>query len=432
MKRLLSLIRKEYKAIYKKGAFHIFAGSFLTKFVAFFGSVFIVRVLTKQEYGTLGYIENLYSYIYIFASMGLTYALLRFVVTADKISEKYSFYNYAIKRGTAFNVILIILIIAVNVIYQHPEEFALAKWLLPVLLLALPFQSVSDSNIATYRAMFSNKRYAVTAFILSFCVILAKYILARIWGVGGAVFSNLIIYGVAAFLISITIKKLYFYNVKECIPLIKSDRKMVNNYSFQYMMTNSIWAVFMLNDIFILGHFTGNAAAVANYKVAYVLPANLSIISSSIGVFAAPYFVKNENNFEWVKANYKKIFLVSAIIIGAVSLILFLFARPIIVLLYGAQYAEVAPLMKILLIAAFFNCAVRYTNANLLSAMGQIKYNIIISAAGVIMQILININIIPIYGAYGLAYTSAVVYFLMSIALTFVFFYKYEIIKFPK
>jgi hypothetical protein len=49
MKRLLSLIKKEYKAIYKKGALHIFAGSFLTKFVAFFGSVFIVRVLQNRN-----------------------------------------------------------------------------------------------------------------------------------------------------------------------------------------------------------------------------------------------------------------------------------------------------------------------------------------------------------------------------------------------
>jgi O-antigen/teichoic acid export membrane protein len=216
-----------------------------------------------------------------------------------------------------------------------------------------------------------NKRYAVTAFILSFCVVSVKYILARIWGVGGAVFSNFIVYSTAALFIGVTIKKLYFYNEKDYIPLIKKDRKIVNTYSLQYMLTNSIWAVFMLNDIFMLGHFTGNAIAVANYKVAYVLPANLSIISSSIGIFAAPYFIKNENNSIWVKTNYKKIFLISAVIIGVVTLILFVFARPIIVLLYGEQYAEVAPLMKILLIAAFFNCAVRYTNANLLSAMGK-------------------------------------------------------------
>jgi hypothetical protein len=59
--------------------------------------------------------------------MGLTYALFRFVVIADKTSEKFSYYNYVIKRGTVFNIILITVIIVVNFVYPHPEEFALAN-----------------------------------------------------------------------------------------------------------------------------------------------------------------------------------------------------------------------------------------------------------------------------------------------------------------
>lgn len=431
MKKILSIIKKQYKNMYDKGAFHIFAGSFLIRFIAFFGSIFIVRVLTKQEYGTLGYVENLFSYIYLFAAMGLTYALFRYVVIAKSNKEKYSYYRYVLKKGAIFNIILIVAAILINFIYPHPDEFSYARWLVPIMLLALPFHSLTDSYISTLRAMFSNKLYAYFSFLLTFVLILTKYLLARIWGVQGAVLSNLIIYSAFAAMLGIYIKKLYFYK-EQYIPLIKENKKAVDKYSIQYMITNSIWAIFMLNDIFILGFFTGNPAAVADYKIAYVLPANISLISSSIGIFASPYFIKNENNYGWIRRSYKKIYLISAVAIGAVAIGFFIFAKPLIILLYGTQYAEVAPLMKILLIAAFINCVMRYTNANLLAAMGQIKYNLIISAAGVILQILININIIPKYGSFGLAYTSIFVYFLMSIALTIVFFYKYKIIRFRK
>ena len=68
------------KAVWEKGLFHILSGSFLTKIVGFFGSIFIVRVLSKQEYGILGYLENMYSYVFIIAGMGLSNAILRFVI----------------------------------------------------------------------------------------------------------------------------------------------------------------------------------------------------------------------------------------------------------------------------------------------------------------------------------------------------------------
>jgi O-antigen/teichoic acid export membrane protein len=432
MNKIRNTIKKEWDIVYSKGAFHIFLGSFLTKFVAFFGSVFIVRVLSKTEFGTLGYVENLFSYIYIFAGMGLTYALFRYVVLAKSIDEKYLYYNYVIKKSTIYNILLVLLAVIFSLIYPHPDKFSSARWLMPVLLLSLPFHSLTDSNVATFRAMFSNKRYAIASFSLAFVLILTKYILANVWGVKGAVVSSVVVYAFFMIFYGFIIKRSYFYHRNMPNTLSKSNKRIVDQYSIQYMITNSIWAIFMLNDIFLLGQFTGDPTIIANYKIAYVLPANLSIISSSIGIFVAPYFVRNEKNYHWIRKTYKKTFLITVTLIGLVSLLLFIFAKPIVVLLYGEQYATVAPLMRILLVAAFINCAIRYTNANLLAAMGQIKYNLIISIIGVLLQIFINITIIPKYGAFGLAYTSIIVYFMMSAMLTFVFFKKYKIINFKK
>ena len=91
MNRLKSML----KMIWKKGAIHIFTGSFLNKFVVFFGSIVIVRLLSKTEYGMLGYAENLYSFAYILAGLGISNAIMRYVVLADTMETKKAVFYFS-------------------------------------------------------------------------------------------------------------------------------------------------------------------------------------------------------------------------------------------------------------------------------------------------------------------------------------------------
>lgn len=422
----MEALKNQFIKLKEKGVFHIFFGSLLSKFVAFFGSVFLIRVLSKTSYGVLGYIENIYGYIYIFAGMGLGNALLRYVILAKTDEEKLGHYKYTIKTGTKFNIILVLIVSTISIFYPHPEEFASAKWLLIIILFAMPFQFLTDSNSLTYRAMLDNKRYAMTAFITSVAVIASKYIGAVLFDLNGVVAANIIINAIFGISICIVTYNIYFKGKQEA-QIEKNDKKLVNRYSIQYMITNGIWAIFMLNDIFLLGRITGSASVVADYKVAYVLAGNVSIISMAIGIFIGPYFVKHESDHRWVWENYKKVFLATAGIIAPIVLILFIFAKPIISVLYGAQYENTVIVLRALLIAAFANSGLRFTTAHILSSMGQIKYNMIISCLGMLCQIGINILIIPIYGALGAAITSILVYSVMAISLFVVFIKKYRL-----
>ena len=85
LKRILDGI----KAIFQKGLVHILAGSFMTKLVSMFGSIFLVRILTKEEYGVLGYLENIYGYVLVLAGMGMANVVLRYVVLGNSPEKKY-------------------------------------------------------------------------------------------------------------------------------------------------------------------------------------------------------------------------------------------------------------------------------------------------------------------------------------------------------
>lgn len=415
--------KKKIVTLWKKGAFHIFIGNFLTKFVVFFGSIFLVRVLSKSSYGLLGLIENIYGYVYLFAGIGLTNAILRFGVLAKNPKEEFGYYKYILIKGSIFNIFLIISVGLFFLLFPLPEGIVSARWLFIILLLTLPFQFLKDANLMTFRINFSNKRFAITTFIISVTLIYCKFFAASFWNLNGVIIANVVVNALFGILLSILTYEKY-YKGYQSVSLSKDSKKSIDKYSIQYMITNAVWAIFMLNDIFLLGLFLKNPTIIADYKVAYVFPGNLSIITSAIGIFVAPYFIKHELDFKWISKNYRKVLGITALIIGGATVLLIIIAKPLIILLYGSQYENTVLIMRLLLIAAFIN-GLRYTTANLLAALGQIKSNMIISILGVILQVAINIFMIPNFGAEGVAITSIIVYTVMALVLFKVFANKY-------
>lgn len=426
MKIEIATFKNQVMKLRNRGAFHIIFGSFLTNFINFFGSIFLVRVVSKNTYGLIGYIENLYSYFFIFAGMGLGQALLRYVVLEKSIEGKYGYYKYALEKGTIFNLLFLLFSIVVCVYYPHSEEFETTRWLLVIAMIALPFQYLKDNSIYTYRAMFDNKRFAFTALLISVAIIVSRLVGAIIWDVDGVIYSKVVVNLFFAILLLIITKTIYFKDTLP-IPPLKEEKKSVDIYAIQYMISNALWKIFILNDVFLLGLLSGDPSIVADYKVAYVLPATLLIINSALGMFIGPYFVRHESDHRWVRKNYKKTFLITAGLIGIAVLVLYVFAKPFITIMFGEQYSNVVSVMRLLLIATFINGGLRYMTAHLLSSMGEVKYNMIISAIGVVLQIGINIITIPKYGAIGAAYTSIGVYTFMAFSLFIIFSRKYKL-----
>lgn len=426
MAQIINDVMIKIKQLYKKGAFHIIFGTFATKFVAFFGSIFVVRLLTKDEYGLVGYVENIYSYAFVFAGLGLANAVLRYVVIAPD-NRKKSIFKYVVKHSMVRNFILSAIIIVINSFITYPDGFRGAKYLLPILALLLPFQDLVNDALYSLRALFRNNQYAIISFIVSASLILGRVTGAIVDGSRGVIISRVIINALFGMFLLLYVSKLFLPEGKE--DLQKTEIREINTYSLQYMITNGLWMIFSLNDVFILGLFSSNPSVVADYKVAYVIPGNISIIANAIAIFISPYFTKNENNSSWIKKNFKQAYLINALILAVVTVILFLLAEPLIIFLYGDSYGNVVGLMRILLIAAYCNAGLRSVTANVLAAMGKIKYNMLISFGGMIVQVVLDIIFVQRYQAMGIAVASCIVYFFMALVLLIIFlrqYFKYD------
>lgn len=406
------------------GALHITLGTFLTKFVAFFGSIVVVRLLTKSDYGIMGYVDNIVGYASLFAGLGLFYALLRYVIIADDLEKKYACFDYVIKKGALRNAIIYLTVIALNFSVPYPENFSEARFWVPIAALLIPLTDFGNALLHTVRAFFENKLYAYASLLVSVALILGRLIGAWGWGIGGVFGLRVAI----TFLFSvggyIWIKNKFFPNTQKA-PLSGQEIREMNLYALQYMITNGFWALFMMNDTFLIGLLLNDPMALADYKVAYFFPGNLSLFSTAIGMFVGPHFTKNEKNILWVRQRAKKVFLITVIIIGSAALGLLFLAVPLIKFVYGEQYLSTVGIMRWLLLASFLNSGVRYTFANILAAMGIIKYNMILSALGIVFQLILDVLLIPRFGVTGAAVTNCVVYLFMSITICGIFYKLY-------
>ncbi|MEG2908466.1 MAG: polysaccharide biosynthesis C-terminal domain-containing protein [Erysipelotrichaceae bacterium] len=426
IKRFLSIGLLKLKTLWGNGAFHVLGGSFLNKFVSMFASIVIVRTLSKSDYGVLSYVENIYNYAFIFAGLGLSNTILRYVVLAKDIEKKKSFYDYALKRGFIVNCIIVSIILFGCQFLNFNESFYNAKELLMILAIALPFQHILDDYLLLERAMFSNSRYAYFSFIILVLVLLFRILGAKVAGIKGVVIFLVIIYLCISIILYRNIHNKYFKNI-DSEGLTKEEKRVVNIYAIQFMITNGFWTLFMLNDTFLLGLFSSSPNVLADYKVASVLPGCLGMLSGAIGTYVVPYFIKNEQKLEWVKTNFFKTILVTFILMASSALFCVIFGEYLIRIIYGSKYLSVIPVMNILLLSAIINGTFRYTCANLFAAMGKIKYNIYSAIAGMFFQIVFSSLLIPKYGAIGIAFAGVIVYSLMSIILLFYFNKEYKI-----
>ena len=357
-------------------------------------------------------------YLIIFMGLGLATGLLRYVVLAESDEKKKATFIYAVKRGTLINISIVFLGLFYVTAFPHPRVFVNHRIIGYLLVLSIPFLYLTNTSLSTLRALFKNKLYSYVSFVSSALTIVFRVLGAAMSGLKTSVFFQLGASVISAFFSTCLILNILFSRCMK-VKLDKSFTSSFNNFSLQIMLTNALWTVFMLNDMFLLGQLTGSETTIADYKIANVIPANLSILTSSISIFVSPYFTKKENekDFTWVKKKFRTVLLSTSIIMGTAAIFCFVFAEPLISFIYGKNYLSAIPIMRILLLASFVNNGVRASIANILSSIGKQKINLIIAGIGIILQIVLNVIFIPKNGATAVAIISVIVYFAMTALL---------------
>ena len=146
------------KNLLKNGFFHILTGNFLNKAIVMISSIVVVRIIDKETYADITYVDNIYSYISLASGLGMSSALLKFCsADQDKEVDK-AYMNYSLKVGGTFELaisfVLCVLMAFMDIPYPGARTFAWA-------LVLHPFISYLVTTGSIYmRTQLENKKYA--------------------------------------------------------------------------------------------------------------------------------------------------------------------------------------------------------------------------------------------------------------------------------
>lgn len=407
--------KKIYKNILElkeKGFFHIFSSNILNKIIQFCSGIFIIRVLTKFDYGIFTYSQNLLSFFLLINGFGITISFLQFGSKAKNEEEKLKLCKYTIKIAifSSFMIFLAIIFYAKFGMFkiEKARNIFLAMCFYP--LMAIILEIIQLKN----RIEFQNKKMAFLSNVNIVFSLTLMILGGKIFGVYGVIVGKYIGNFIAILFGFKDIKGiLKIWN--EIKKLEKEEEKKIKKYSFVTMINNAISQLLYIMDIFLIGIIIGGELQIASYKTATLIPFALNFIPLSIMTYLYPYLARNGNDKKWMFKSYKKLIYITGIINIVISLFLFLFAKNIILLLFGESYLDSVSSFKILAIGYFFSATLRIPVGHVLASMEKLKFNFYNTIFCGILNIVFDIFLIKKYGSIGAAITTTSIFIISGI-----------------
>ena len=372
---------------------HVFLSLLVAKICAFLGSLFIIRILPESEFGTVSIVASVFAIFAPFSGFGSQQSLLRFGSLTDENDKKRSLSRYLFIKGFGFQVLLTAVFFLVSLFYVNRYEDILYVFIFfAIRLIGFYFFTHIQSEL---RIFGKNSEFAKLNNIVNTTGLFLLLSFSYFWGLYGYLFAL----AATPFLALFWCKKNDLKNITETFSF---NKKELWNYGLHASGTALLSDTLFSADILLLSAFM-NASAVADYKVAILIPANITFLALTFMQSDFPVLAKNYQDKIFLKNyifNYYKIFLPVTLIIFGIG---FIFRSDIIHLFFSLKYKDVTLPFSILLAAFCGNMLLRNLYGNLLSAVGKMKANTLISIITLILLLLFALLFVGKYGVTGMA-----------------------------
>ena len=415
MKSLSEFLRNFFQ---NKGQ-HVFLSLLIAKICAFLGSLFIIRILPESDFGTMSIVASVFAIFTPFSGFGSHQSLLRFGSLNDDVSEKRSLANFLMLKGLGYQILLSVLFLLVSIFYVSRYDYIFYIFIFfAIRLIGFYFFNYIQSEL---RIFGNNREFASVNNVVNISGVLLLLILSYFFGLKG----YLIAIAFTPFISLLWFKK---ENLKPITENFSFNKKEIWNYGFHASGTALLSDALFSADVLLLS-FLMNETAVANYKVAILIPANITFLALTFMQSDFPMLAKNyqNRNFLWnyIK-NYYKIFIPISALIFLIGVI---FKSEILHLFFSAKYSDNSMVFMILLGGFCLNMLFRNLYGNLLSAVGKMKINTLISALTLLLIFGFSFLFVPKFGIDGMGISLSLTLLLNGLLLMISFLYYLKNLK---
>ena len=372
----LSGVRNKIATLKKSGFFLVFISTILNKVVNLLYGVVLIRIISKSEYGIYSYANNVFSYFNGLIGLGMASTVLQICAEVEG-RDKNKRYNFCFFVALAFNVILSIVIRIFS--FSVPLSIDGSNDLLSYMSFLPVFTCISLLFMNWLRANYDNKRYSVLTIIntiaISICTILGAFFAQSIGLIVGRYVAAFLTIIVGVLFLKCYIPKDNHYDG----GLSDFDKKRTMKIGVSLCLSEFILVIIPLISVTILGAIVLSDEAIASYKAATIIPTALAFLGNAVAIYAYPYFVKNMNNRSWLFKHFLLILVGLAIASTAIALPLLFFSNDILAIVFGKEYLDGAPALRVLLIGFIFNATLQIPATSLIISQVKLKFTIFIS-----------------------------------------------------
>ena len=416
-----------------KGAALFFVGSTLGLFIAFICRILVIRYITPAEFGLLSLSLTIFTIARSIANLGIPAGLTRQAShflgkgeTQKAIAIIKAGVYVSLAAGVFTAAVLFFASDAIAEIFKMQ-----VSWILKLLSLALPFAILSGTLVSVFqvyenvraKVLFNDilpnlLRLILVAFIvalsLSFCYVVSAYFLSFL--IPGLVF---VVYA---------LKNLNFKTAEKTTIYVK----LLVLFSLPLLVQSLLGMIINWTDTLMIGYFL-TPLDVGLYSGARPLAALMLSFLNSVNFLYYPIISQlyAKGKVKDVGRTYAIItkWLMSATL--PVFLVMALFPKAVLWLLYGKAYIPASYALSILAFGFFVNVMLGPNGITLIAA-GNVKYPTAVSTIAAVANVVLNLFFIPMYGITGAALASAITYGIGNVLVSLKLYRDYGMHPFTK
>lgn len=367
------------------------------------------RFLTPQDYGILNYTNSVVMFLFVLSFLSLNTFLLRHYFDFEKEKDRKKLIGNIFLFLLIYNVILFGIEILI-----FPKIISILDIKInfnPYFILALSNNFLNIFSIVPL-IIFRVKQKAFKFVILNSTKPIFKNILSLIlitkfnYGVLGKYYGNLVvnIMFIIIYFIIIFRNSIFNINIKQIQKGLKFSLPLLPG-AISFILIDMI-------DRIILERYV-SLDRIGIYSIAYTLGFGLNVIIQGAYHAFEPIFFKkiNDNDFNSVFKIIKKHYIFIILILG---LSISLFSKEILLIMASEKFIAGYLIVPIVLLAAIFKGEYLIFSTVLI---GHKKTFIITLATvvGAIVNIFVNVLLIPILGIYAAAISTVISFFIMFV-----------------
>lgn len=372
--------------------------------IGLFVGVWVARHLGPEQYGALSFAIAFAGLFGPVATLGVDSIVVRDLVR-EPDPEATLGTSFVLKLSAG----LVTALIAIGVVVVIRPDDALARTLVAIASAAIVFQAFDVIDF-WFQAQVQSRGAVLARSTAALAVSAARIILivtgASVIAFGWANLAEAALGGFALVLV---------YGAGRMrswrFSLVRARQLLAD--SWPLIFSSVVVMLYMRIDQVMLGEMRGERE-VGIYSVAVRLSELPYLVPSSIVSAWLPGIVEaHKHDAQLFEARLQRLYNMMALLGYAVAIPTLFLARPVIRLAFGPEYEAAAPMLVVLAFATLFvNLGI--ARSAFLTAMNWPKTHLATVFAGAVLNVALNLYLIPRYGGLGAAWASAAAYWLAA------------------